>query len=49
MNTNVLVNADNNGILQVLAPLDDRLFEQGYRQLEIFREQGINPQQMTEF
>lgn len=49
MNINALINADNTGIMQVLAPLDDRLFKEGYRKLEEFRKQGLSQQQLSDF
>jgi len=42
MDINALINANNTGIMQVLAPLDDRLFEEGRNQLKEFRKHGMN-------
>lgn len=49
MDINVLINADDTGIMQVLTPLDNRLFKEGYKQLEEFRKNGVNQQQPEEF
>ncbi len=50
MNVNALVNADKTGILQVLQPLENRLFSQSDRIIAKWEKAGkINPEELKQF
>jgi hypothetical protein len=49
MNINPLINADQSGMMQLLAPLDNMLFDEGYKQLEKWREHGMVQNELIEF
>ncbi|MEN8225696.1 MAG: hypothetical protein ABFS05_10095, partial [Bacteroidota bacterium] len=49
MNINPLINAEQSGMMQLLAPLDNMLFDEGYKQLKKWREYGMDQNELVEF
>ena len=49
LNINELINADNTGIMQIIKPLDDKLFDESYKWYEQWRKEGLNQQELRDF
>ncbi len=49
INVNALLNADGTGIMQKLKPLDNELFNNGHKLLNLMREKGFNDKKVKEF
>jgi hypothetical protein len=49
INIHALVNRDNTGILQIIRPVENRIFESTNKQLEIWRKDGISEKEVTGF
>ena len=49
MNVNALLNANHSGILQILEPFENDIFEKAEALLESWRTTKINPSEMEDF